>query len=72
MNEKLAKVVVTLNNENGIDYLLDKADKFEATQITNYEGLAGKPIFEFSIVEENADKFAEEVLSEFTDSVEKK
>lgn len=44
MNEELSKVVVTLNNKKGIDGLLNTAERFGATQITNYEGI-GKARF---------------------------
>ncbi len=72
MNEELSKVVVTLNNEKGIDAVLNTAEKFDATQITNYEGVGGKPVFEFSIAAEKEDEFAGAVTSEFVESVAKK
>lgn len=49
MNKELSKVVVTLIDEMGIDTVLNTAEKFDATQITNYEGVGGRPVFEFSV-----------------------
>jgi len=72
MNKELSKVVVTLNNTKGIDTVLGVAEIFQATQITNYEGIEGRPVFEFSIDSAKEDEFAKEVKSEFVESVAKK
>lgn len=72
MNKELSKVVVTLNNKKGIDAVLNTAERFQATQITNYEGIGGRPVFEFSIEAAKEDEFAKEVKSEFVESVAKK
>ena len=72
MNEELSKVVVTLTDEKGIDALLNTAERFGATQITNYEGVGGRPVFEFSVVADKEDAFATAVRSEFVESVAKK
>lgn len=72
MNQELSKVVVTLNNEKGIDAVLNTAEEFGATQITNYEGVGGRPVFEFSVVADKEDEFATAVKSEFVESVAKK
>ena len=72
MNEELSKVVVTLTDEKGIEAVLSIAEKFGATQITNYEGVGGRPVFEFSVVADKEDSFATAVKSEFVESVAKK
>lgn len=72
MNEELSKIVVTLNNKKGIDGLLNTAERFGATQITNYEGIGGRPVFEFSIVAAKKDKFAAALKSEFVNATAKK
>lgn len=72
MNEELSKVVVTLTDEKGIDAVLNTAERFGATQITNYEGVEGRPVFEFSVVADKEDEFANAVKTEFVASVAKK
>ena len=72
MNQKLSKVVVTLTDEKGIAALLSTAESFGATQITNYEGVEGRPVFEFSVVAVKEDEFAAAVKNEFVESVAKK
>ncbi len=72
MNKELSKVVVALNNEKGIDALLSTAERLGATQITNYEGIGGRPVFEFSIVAAKKDEFSKALNSEFVESVAKK
>jgi hypothetical protein len=69
MNQKLSKVVVKLANVKNVASLLTIAEKFNATQITNYESSDLKPVFEFSVKAKDADGFADSISKEIAESL---